>query len=238
MYWIVGLALLAGAIYGGFRLVTWPGFALRTVEVSGVHRTTREDVVHQAALHVGSNLWLMDLTAARNRVQALPFVRTATLVRVPPSTATIAVVERTPDGCLVGRGGQHALIDSDGRILSRDCTAQPSPEFRVAMVAVPTPGNFVQDEGSAASRATRVPSQATGTCSTPTPTTDSEKSTRCCRTALWSSSAPRETSRRRRASSSRFFASSPAGTRPLPRSICERRELPLSGFGRSRRRRP
>jgi cell division protein FtsQ len=147
---VLALIVCAAAAYGGYRFVTWPGFALAHIEVRGERVTPRAQIVARAALHMQQNIWLQGVSQARSRIEALPYVRSATLHRVPPATIAIAVVERTVDGCLVGAGGDAALIDADGRVLENGCASAPAqPRFVVPTLVPPAPGAFVHDAGLA-----------------------------------------------------------------------------------------
>ena len=146
-YWIIAAILIAGVSYGVYRAVQWPGFAVKRIDISGLRVTTRNDILHVASIHLGRNIWLQNLGRARSRIEALPYVKTVTLRRIPPGTVAIAVAERAPDGCLVGELGERALVDIEGRVLQGDCGTQTLAEYRVPTLHVPEPGAFVHDEG-------------------------------------------------------------------------------------------
>ena len=48
---------MAAAVYAGYRVVQWPGFALAAVRVSGERVTPRSEIVRSAALAPGGNIW-------------------------------------------------------------------------------------------------------------------------------------------------------------------------------------
>jgi len=139
------LAVLAAlAAYGGYRLAEWPGFRLSRVVVSGNVRVPSEQIVAAAAVPDDRNLWFVRLAAAQRRVAAIPWIATARLVRVPPSTLRIEVTERTPvatvpAGAAEGTPG-YALVDATGRVLERD----ERPRWRQPLVlgASRTSGDF------------------------------------------------------------------------------------------------
>ena len=142
--------MLALAIFAGYRFATWPGFALAHLEVRGEQLTPRAEIVARAALQPQANIWLQRLGPAEQRIEALPYVRTAHLHRVPPATIAIDIVERTPDGCVLGAAGAEALVDSDGRVLSATCaTGQRLPTFLVPALSPPRPGGFTGDDALA-----------------------------------------------------------------------------------------
>jgi cell division protein FtsQ len=130
--------------YGVYRLIEWPGFRLRHVVVQGAQATSKSDVVARAAFGSHPNMWLVDLGAARRRIEALPYVHTATLSRVPPATISIAIAERVPVGCLEGVNYAEALVDVEGRVLSDVCPDGAAPVYRMP-IAIPVPGGYVRD---------------------------------------------------------------------------------------------
>jgi cell division protein FtsQ len=134
--------------YGLYRLIEWPGFRLRHTVVQGAQATSRADVIARAAFGAHPNMWLVDLGAARRRIEALPYVRNASLIRVPPATISIAIVERVPVGCLEGLGYAEALVDVEGRVLSDVCPDTAAPIYRMP-IAIPAPGGYVRDPGLA-----------------------------------------------------------------------------------------
>ena len=77
--------------YGVYRLIEWPGFRLRHTVVQGAQATSRADVIARASFGAHPNMWLVDLGAAQTRIEALPYVRSATLIRIPPATISTTV---------------------------------------------------------------------------------------------------------------------------------------------------
>jgi cell division septal protein FtsQ len=64
----------------------------------------------------GVQLWRLDLGALRSRVEAIPWVESAALVRAFPHRLQVRLSERHPVG-FINVGGQIKLIDSSGIIL-------------------------------------------------------------------------------------------------------------------------
>lgn len=103
-----------------------PRLALEKIDVSGARRTSTSDVLLAAALPSGSNIWLLDTPSAERRVEALPWIATASVRRSWPNRVSIVVSERFPVArMLLPSGGtseepvsQVALIDADMRVLA------------------------------------------------------------------------------------------------------------------------
>lgn len=109
-----------GATYGGVRLAASPQFALGRVDVRGAVRTDPREVRAAVGVPAGSDVWLVDVWAVERRVERLPWVARATVVRGWPNRFGIAVAERRPVAriALKRGGGEFAVIDDGGRVLS------------------------------------------------------------------------------------------------------------------------
>jgi cell division septal protein FtsQ len=145
-FWVLGVVLVAALAYGSYRLVAWPGFRLERLDVRGERVTPRDEIVRRAGIDPRANVWLVDFRAVSERIEALPYVRTARLRHVPRAAIAIDIVEREPDGCLEGAGGKRVLIDADRRVLAENCDARPFPAFRVTSVVPPAVAAFVHAE--------------------------------------------------------------------------------------------
>jgi cell division protein FtsQ len=127
----VALVVLAAAVISviGFvsvREVRSPRLALGSIDVSGARSTSISEILRAAALPGGSNIWLLDTTGAEGRIEALPWIATASVRRTWPNNVSILVTERVPVGRLLLPGGgsseepapQVALIDASMRVLA------------------------------------------------------------------------------------------------------------------------
>jgi cell division protein FtsQ len=111
--WIGACLLLLVAVGLGVGwLLTSPRFAISEVAVSGASRLTPEEVVAASGIGPGTNLFRLDRAEVVARVEALPLVRRADLVRRFPNRVTISIEERRPF-TLVHAGRLH-WIDEHG----------------------------------------------------------------------------------------------------------------------------
>ena len=113
----VALLLLAGATWEGTVLGTaWaarsPRFAVTEVEVAGQSRLTRDEILAAADIAPGANLVTLDPRAIVARLEALPLVRHAEVIRSVPNRVTLVIEERRPF-TVVNAGGLH-WIDEEG----------------------------------------------------------------------------------------------------------------------------
>lgn len=127
--WLVGLGLaglaLAGGGAGGYWLLTSPRFAVGVLEVRGASRVPPERVRAAAGIAPGTNIFRIDPTAVAARVQALPEVLRADVIRELPNRVTVLVEERRPF-TLVSAGRLH-WVDEEGRLLGVEERAVTPP---------------------------------------------------------------------------------------------------------------
>lgn len=114
--WKAGFFLLALA--GIVAAVAWAlvgsrFLVVRSVQVTGLHRVTRSQVLTAAALPPGLPLIRVDTAAVAHRVEAITQVESATVTRNWPDRIVINVTERTP-ALAVRVGGKYDLIDRFG----------------------------------------------------------------------------------------------------------------------------
>ncbi|UUX49087.1 FtsQ-type POTRA domain-containing protein [Nisaea acidiphila] len=89
------------------------GLVVSDILVEGRYRTERSQLVGAIATDRGTAILAVDLDALKARVDALPWVRTATIERRLPDTLFVRLEERTPLA-LWQRSGELTLIDDLG----------------------------------------------------------------------------------------------------------------------------
>ena len=94
------------------------GFVLSNLSISGTDRTAREDVLALLDVEAGIPLMSVDLDGLQTRIEALPWVRRATVTRLLPGDINIEIEERVPFA-LWQRNGKLRLIDQDGTVITR-----------------------------------------------------------------------------------------------------------------------
>jgi cell division protein FtsQ len=127
---VSALVLLALAVlFGAVRWVTTsPRFAVTTVEVRGASRVSVARILAAAGIAPGANLWTIDSGGVVARIEGMPEIRRADVVRELPNRVTIIVEERRPF-TLVHAGRLH-WMDEDGRVLGEEARAV-APEVPV-----------------------------------------------------------------------------------------------------------
>jgi cell division protein FtsQ len=131
--WMLGAAALAvgtaaAVLVAGHWVLTTPRFAVVAVEVRGASRVPAHRVLEVSGIVRGTNLWRVDPDQVRGRLEALPEIRRADVVRELPNRVSILVEERRPF-TLVHAARLHWL-DEDGRLLGEESHAV-APEVPV-----------------------------------------------------------------------------------------------------------
>lgn len=150
---LLGSAVLYGAIVGGQtaklydaltggieHMAVAAGFGVKRVTVAGqVHAT---DASITAALGAGPDTMMLnfDTAAAKQRLEAVPWIRHAQVMRLLPSTLQVVVEERIPSAIWQNKG-QTYVIDAEGVVLA--------PALREAYASLP----LVVGEGAGKSAA-------------------------------------------------------------------------------------
>lgn len=119
---LFGGTALIGMIAGGHgatvvsAVTAWTGFGIEHIRIAGQSETSEVDILDSLAFGSFPSLLTIDIDAARARVEALPWVKHATLTKLYPDTLDIAVVEREPFA-LWQYAGVVRLIDAEGRTI-------------------------------------------------------------------------------------------------------------------------
>lgn len=131
--WVLGAtALIVGTavavVAAGYWALTTPRFAVVAVEVRGASRVPPQRILEVSGITRGTNLWRIDPAHVRARLETLPEIRRADVVRELPNRVSIMVEERRPF-TLVHAARLHWL-DEDGRLLGEEHRAV-APEVPV-----------------------------------------------------------------------------------------------------------
>jgi cell division protein FtsQ len=117
------------------------GFTAEDVLVVGRAQTAKDDLLKAVRLARGAPILAYDLNKARQRVELLPWVSSATVERMLPNTILLSVIERHPLA-LWQRKGRFELIDRTGKII----LGQNIEKFSDLLVVV---GNDAPENASA-----------------------------------------------------------------------------------------
>lgn len=94
------------------------GFKVNEILVIGRSETRQKDLLSAVRLARGAPILAFDLEAAQKRIEALPWIKKATVERMLPDTVLLNVEEREPLA-LWQHKGAFALIGTDGEVILR-----------------------------------------------------------------------------------------------------------------------
>lgn len=149
----LGSALVYGAVIGGQtakvydaltggieHLAVAAGFGVKRITLTGQLHAT--DAAITAALGAGPDTMMLgfDTDAAKARLEAVPWIRHAQVMRLLPSTLQVLIEERTPYAIWQNKG-QTYVVDAEGVVLA--------PALREAYAGLP----LVVGEGAGKSAA-------------------------------------------------------------------------------------
>lgn len=146
-YWVLFLIVVIAAAVGGYYAATWPGFYPKHVVVSGNRMVSASQILARAQIAPQQNVWLQNVHQAAARIEAIPYVKTATIHRSLPSNVRIAVTERRPFAVLQA-DGQRGIVDRDLRVLQPVEGPFVLPVIEVKGVTLPKDGAFVRDSAA------------------------------------------------------------------------------------------
>ncbi len=133
---LVGLTAVTVLTGAGFAIVHSPLLEVRHVIVEGSAHTPARLIESRAGLSGHPLMVSVDRGLIARRVEHLPWVRSAEVIRSWPSTVKVRIVERTPVA-QVESGQGWAVVDGTGRVLER--SGAPVPGL-VALTGVGSPG--------------------------------------------------------------------------------------------------
>lgn len=120
LFVIVGVyGILVGGHVGTIvgNVTAAAGLKIDAVRISGQSETAELDVLERMAIPEHGSMLSFDANAARERIEEIPWVASATVRKVYPDTVEVDIVERQPFA-LWQRDGDVALIDVEGHVLS------------------------------------------------------------------------------------------------------------------------
>ena len=121
LVWGTGMVALTASAYGATRSRL---LDVDTVRIEGATRVDVDEVPAAGGLDRRPQLIDVDPAAVATRIERLPWVKTAAVVRRWPGTVEVSLVERTPVAVVAG-GPAWSVVDASGRVLEQ--VAEPPP---------------------------------------------------------------------------------------------------------------
>ena len=116
---------VAGTLIGGHTMTvvsavtSWSGLAIQKIEITGQSETSEVDIIHALGIGPFPSLVTFDVGSGRTGIEALPWVKQATIKKLYPDTLQVSVVERRPFA-IWQHDDKIALVDYDGAIITDD----------------------------------------------------------------------------------------------------------------------
>jgi len=123
----IGATVIYGIAIGGFAgrfadyaqdriqaAVIQAGFTVRRLDIEGLGRTSRDEIVDALGFAEGAPIFSVDSVAAKQRLERLSWVSRAKVMRLLPSTVQVVIEERVPFAVWQINGKMN-LIDAEGR---------------------------------------------------------------------------------------------------------------------------
>lgn len=93
------------------------GFAIEEIRVSGNRETSEIDIFDRVGLNGWTSLVGFNPDEARQRIESLPWVASASVRKIYPATLEVKIVERTPFA-IWQHGSRLTLVQKDGRVIA------------------------------------------------------------------------------------------------------------------------
>ncbi|MCG8687629.1 MAG: FtsQ-type POTRA domain-containing protein [Desulfobacterales bacterium] len=103
-----------GAIYLHDAVVQSPFFEVKTIDISGMDRVTRQEVLSRTGLDMPSNIFELRLDVLEKQLKAHPWISKAVVKRGLLSTISIAIEEHTPLAIVTIENLADIIINTQG----------------------------------------------------------------------------------------------------------------------------
>jgi len=128
--WLAGGVVVVWGIMvaaGKIAPILQRGLEIREVQVTGIRHIAKQDVLDRLALSKGVALHQISVPSLIERLRVHPWIKDATVERLPPHTLAITVLERVP-AAVLRTGSNHFLCDAEGFVLNQ-LGVQDDPSF-------------------------------------------------------------------------------------------------------------
>ncbi len=141
----IGLAAGTVVLIGG---LAWLGVAIHSfaahdprfriessdnIQILGNSEVTKAELLSVFGGDMGRNVFFVPLSERRADLERLPWVETATVMRLLPDQLRVSVTERTP-AAFVRSGNEIGLVDRDGVLLAMDPATMAAKHYSFPVV--------------------------------------------------------------------------------------------------------
>lgn len=113
----IAIDLVLGLVLVYLVFLYLPYFNLQRVDVTGIDRLSRDEVVEAAEIEAGINLLTVNLGAITARLKRHPWIRSASVYRRFPGQLIVEIEERTPRAILAAE--KLYYVDEQAEFFSR-----------------------------------------------------------------------------------------------------------------------
>lgn len=106
-----------GLLYGYRSLTSHPYFELKTIQVTGIDRLSRGDILENAGVALGLNCLDMNVGEVERKLSANPWIESVTVRREFPNRLRIGVVEKVP-AFWIRQGNGLYFADASGKVIA------------------------------------------------------------------------------------------------------------------------
>jgi len=136
----LGIKFAIAAGMAGAAAITTYGYALHAarfvinssddIEISGIRNASRAQIMEIARSDMGRNVFRVQLDERRRQIEGIPWVQSASVMRLLPNRIAVSIAERTPVA-KVQIGPRISLIDASGVVLGPPANRQTRFSFPV-----------------------------------------------------------------------------------------------------------
>ena len=119
--WLTAIAVVSWGALLLMRQVTpavQRGLEITEVSIEGIHQVTKEEVLNRLALKKGIAQHQVSLRYLAERLRTHPWIKEATVERLPLHGLRVTVIERKP-AAIARTGYEQVLTDDEGAVLAR-----------------------------------------------------------------------------------------------------------------------
>jgi cell division protein FtsQ len=143
--WAVAqLAVLGGEVFLLLFMLAQPAFRARAVQVQGAHHLSSAEITAALALPANRSIFLVSRSALESRLEAVPWVRSASVSLALPDRVQVAVSEWSPVAVLT-QGELSYYLNAQGTVLAPTGEAGPLPVIDVRGLGSIQPGRSAVD---------------------------------------------------------------------------------------------
>jgi hypothetical protein len=145
-FWVVAALVLCVGVALALAIANAPQLRVRAIDaiVPSGSPVTKSAVVAAAHIDPDANLWLLNTSAIRRRLEGIPYVATAAVRRAqfPQPAVSLEITLREPTGCVHSSSGT-VTIDATARVLQLNCVSRALPLVDVGAAPAIAPGGVL-----------------------------------------------------------------------------------------------